>query len=88
MELFCGNNQRVKPVGCFGRGAPSLIFDGILNVMLCLRRFPPLGLHKGSLISPSLLILFIHTKDKNIKMKSWTDPVSSFPSRGTHPLGR
>ena len=34
MELFCGNSQRVKPVGCFRRGAPSLMFDGILNVTL------------------------------------------------------
>ena len=39
-----------NPVGglrwsCFSRGAPSM-FDGILNAMLCLRRFPSLGLHK------------------------------------------
>ena len=30
----------------------------------------------------------IHTKRKNNKMKSWTDPTSSFPLRRTHPLGR
>ena len=35
MELFCVNKQRVKPVGCFRTGAPSLMFDGILNVTLC-----------------------------------------------------
>ena len=40
-----------NPVGglrwsCFSRGAPSMMFDGILNAMLCLRRFPSLGLHK------------------------------------------
>ena len=35
MELFCGNSERVKPVDCFRRGAPSLIIDGFLNVTLC-----------------------------------------------------
>ena len=34
MNLFCVNKQRVKPVGCFRTGAPSLMFDGILNVTL------------------------------------------------------
>ena len=34
MEIFCENDQHVKPVICFGRGAPSLMFDGILNVTL------------------------------------------------------
>ena len=34
MEFFCRNSQRVKPVGCFRREAPSLMFDGILNVTL------------------------------------------------------
>ena len=34
MELFCGNSQCIKPVGCFHKGAPSLMFDGILNVTL------------------------------------------------------
>ena len=32
MKLFSGNSLRVKPVGCFHRGAPALMFDGILNV--------------------------------------------------------
>ena len=32
MKLFSGNSQRVKPVGCFRRRAPVLMFDGILNV--------------------------------------------------------
>ena len=31
---FCGNSQRVKPVGCFSRGAPSLMFGGILYMIL------------------------------------------------------
>ena len=34
VNLFCVNKQRVKPVGCFRTGAPSLMFDGILNVTL------------------------------------------------------
>ena len=34
MELFCGNSQHVKPVDCFLRGAPSLMFDGFLHVTL------------------------------------------------------
>ena len=34
---------------------------------LCLRRFLPLGLHKGILNSPCLLILLIHAKHKTIR---------------------
>ena len=34
VELFSENSQCVKPVGCFRRGYPLLIFDGILNVTL------------------------------------------------------
>ena len=34
MNLSCVNKQCVKPVGCFRTGAPSLMFDGILNVTL------------------------------------------------------
>ena len=53
-----------NPVGglrwsCFSRGAPSM-FDGILNAMLCLRRFPSLGLHKEILNSPCPLIFLIY----------------------------
>ena len=56
---------------------------------LCLRRrFPSLGLHRGILNSSSVLIFLIHTKHKYMKMKSWTNPTSSFPWRRTHPLGR
>ena len=73
----------VKGVGCFCRGAPSLMFDRILNATL--RRFPPLGLDKrislslclslslSLSLSPSLylslclLILLIHTKNKTIR---------------------
>ena len=45
---------------------------------LCLRRFPPLRLHKGILNSLCFLILLIHTKHKNIEVKYWTDPTYSF----------
>ena len=34
MELFCGNNERVKTVGRFRTQAPSLMFDRIPNVTL------------------------------------------------------
>ena len=34
MEIFWGNSLHVKAIGCFCRGAPSLMFDGILNVTL------------------------------------------------------
>ena len=44
-----------------------------------LRSFPHLGLHKAISDSPCLLILLIHTKHKNNKMKSWTHYASSFP---------
>ena len=81
MELFCGNSQCVKAIGCFSRGAPWLFFDRILNVILCLRRFPPLGLHKAILNFRCLLILLIHTKNKNNKMKFWTDSTPLFPLR-------
>ena len=32
MELFCGNSLHVRAVGYFHRGAPSLMFDKVLNV--------------------------------------------------------
>ena len=34
VELSCGSSQRVKTIGCFCRGAPSLLFDRILNAAL------------------------------------------------------
>ena len=34
MKLFWRNGQCIKLVGCFRRGAPSFMFDGILNVSL------------------------------------------------------
>ena len=34
MEFFCGNSLRVKVVGCFRRGTPSLMVGRILNVTM------------------------------------------------------
>ena len=57
------------------------MFDGFLNAALC-EEVPPLGLHKGILNSLYLLILLIHTKHKNNKMKSCADPISTLVHRG------
>ena len=51
VELFCGNSKRVKPVDCFRRGAPSLRFDGFLNVTLC-DEFSTTGVTQGNLKLP------------------------------------
>ena len=32
--VFCGKSLHVKAVGCFWKGAPSLMFDRILNATL------------------------------------------------------
>ena len=56
---------RVKTIGCFCRGAPSCLMA--FWMWLCLRKFPPLGLHKRILNSLCLLILLIHTKHKTIR---------------------
>ena len=81
MELFCGNSERVKLVDCFRRTAPSLMFDGFVNVTMCEEVSATGVLHKGITNSFCLLILLIHTKHKNNKMKSCTGPMSSFPLR-------
>ena len=49
MELFCGNSLRVKAVGCFRRGAPSLMFDEILNVTLSKGKVSITGATQGIL---------------------------------------
>ena len=72
-RFFAEKVKGLSPLAVLAEGAPSLMSDGILNVMLwysdSLRRFPPLGLHKGILNYPCHLILLIHTKDKDNKMK-------------------
>ena len=70
MELFCGNSLRVKTDGCFRRGAPSLMFDGILNVTLSEEKVYTIGVIQGNLellLRPNFLI---HTKHKYKKMIS------------------
>ena len=51
MNLFCVNKRRVKPVGCFRTGAPSLMFDGILNVTLS-EEVSTTGVTQGNLKLP------------------------------------
>ena len=51
MNLFCVNKQRVKLVGCFHPGAPSLMFDGILNVTLS-EEVSTTGVTQGNLKLP------------------------------------
>ena len=74
VQLFCGNRQRIKAVGCFSRRALLQMFDSVLNATLpknlfqpedgLNRSFPPLGLHKGILGSRCLLIILIYTNNK------------------------
>ena len=49
MKLFCGISLGVKAVGCFSRGAPSLMFDGILNVTLSKKKVSTAGVTQGNL---------------------------------------
>ena len=49
MEHFCGNSLHVKVVGCFRRGVPSLMFDGILNVTLSEEKVSTTGVTQGNL---------------------------------------
>ena len=51
MDLFCVNKQRVKPIGCFRTAAPSLMFDGILNVTLS-QEVSTTGVTQGNLELP------------------------------------
>ena len=49
MKLFFGNSLGVKAVGCFRRGAPSLMFDGILNVTLSEEKVSTTEVTQGNL---------------------------------------
>ena len=49
LEFLCGNSLRVKAVGCFHRGAPSLMFDGILNVALSEEKVSTTGVTQGNI---------------------------------------
>ena len=48
-EFCCGNSLGVKAVGCLRRGAPSLMFDGILNVTLSEEKVSTTGVTQRNL---------------------------------------
>ena len=81
VELFCGNDQRVKAVSYFRKKAPSWMFDRILNATLPItycnskvsRNFPPPGLSKGILNphpTPFLLIFLGNQQAKSNKQRA------------------
>ena len=77
--IFCGNSQRVKAVGCFRVGAPSLMFDKILNATLSEKKLSTTGVTQGNReLSLPRNSLDSHQIQNN-KMISWTDLPSSFP---------
>ena len=66
VELLYRNSQRVKDVGCFHGGAPSMIFDRISNATLSEGKVSTPGLQKEILNFQCLLVLLICTKQKTI----------------------
>ena len=50
--LFWGNSQRVKAIGCFHEGAPSLMFNRILNTTLSEEKVSTTGVTQGNLELP------------------------------------
>ena len=49
VDFFCGNILRVKAVDRFRKGAPWLMFDGILNVTLSEEKVFTTGVTQGNL---------------------------------------
>ena len=47
MEFFCGNIVCVKAVNSFRRGAPSLMFNRILNFTLPKKKVSTIGVTQG-----------------------------------------
>ena len=88
VELFCRNSLCVKVVGWFRRGAPSLMFDGILNVTLSQEKVSTTRVTQGNLE----LLLRPNSPDSHqaqiqeYKILDW--PTSSFPWKRTHLLGK
>ena len=78
---------RVKTVGCFCRGAPSLMFARILNATLS-EKVSTTGVTQDNLELPLLPNSLDLHQTQNSKMKFWTDTAFLLPSRRTHPLGR
>ena len=56
---------RVKTVGCFCWGVPTLMFDGVLNTTLS--EVSTTGVTQENLELPCLLVLLIHTKHETIR---------------------
>ena len=54
VDLFFGNSQRVKAVGCFHRGTPSLMLNRILNATLSEGKVSTAGVTRGNLELPLL----------------------------------
>ena len=52
MEVFCGNSQRVKAVGCFRRETLWLMFRGVLNATLPVEKVSNIAFTEGNLESP------------------------------------
>ena len=75
--LFCICGQCLKTIGYFSRRAPLWMFHMILNKTL------PNNIlqhcRTSGLTLPPPPNLLIYNKQKIKKMKSWTDPASSFP---------
>ena len=87
VELFCRNSPCLQAIGYFCRRAPLQMFDRILNVTLSnnslqlagglWKRFYRWGYIKESGLTLHPNSLDLHQAQKQ-KIKSWTDPASSF----------
>ena len=71
-------NVRVKAIGCFCRGALSLMFDGILNETLS-EKVSITGVTQENLELPLLPNSLDSHQIQDNKMKFWTDPTFLLP---------
>ena len=71
-------NVRVKAIGCFCRGALSLMFDGILNATLS-EKVSITGVTQENLELRLLPNSLCSHQAHNHEMKFWTDPVFLLP---------
>ena len=69
---------RVKAVGSFCRGAPSLMFDRLLNATLS-EKVSTIGVTQENLELPLLPDSLDPHQTQNNKMKFWTDPTFLLP---------
>ena len=82
--FFCGKSQYHKAVGCFHGLTPLWVFSRILGSaqqLIIARRSSEeilftTGITQGHLGDSPCFLLASYQNDK---MKSWTDPASSFP---------